>query len=142
MMMNAEWDKLEQAVERQAALLDRLRTPEPTAALLATVQAAVRHEAERVRQRERTWRGIRRVITVAAAVLLVAVLYRAPTAGPAQRGPSATFTEWAEAFEESHDRVTELVSDSWIRDDWSSDRDETGLEDLYDSLEQSLTIGA
>lgn len=141
--MDRDLRQLERIVEREMRMLDALPAVTPGAELLARIRAAVRSEARRVRaarRRRAAWRGCS---AAAAAALLLAGLRLVqpspPETGPAADDPERRLDEWVAAVEESQRLLDE---DGFCYGPRSFDDEETRLDELLESLERSLNIGA
>jgi hypothetical protein len=140
--MAGDLDNLERTVERDMELLHALPAELPSPACLDRVKAAVVAEAARVSRAHRRLRIIRASLA-AAAVLVLAVgastLWPRPHR-PVEPDADALLNQWAAALDESSSRVAALVDEGWVRSEPGGGGDEeTELDDLLRSLDQSLT---
>lgn len=148
--MNEPLQKLEADVERELrAWSQRLAAPVPSDELLERVKVAVRAEAQRSAgntwfdRRVGSW--LRPALAVAATVVLM-VTFTMPTEQASLSVPYVTAFEddpgetlgfWADALDESEDRLTRVARDGW----WMLDpaaTDTAAADDALLGLEDSL----
>jgi hypothetical protein len=135
--MNGDLKNLEDAVERDMALLRDLPPAQPPAVAVARVQAAVRRAAAQpARSRRLAWRYRAGLGVAAAAALAVAFWPRGsslPTPAIPSADPELTVSEWTAAFEASDLRWSGLID--------TAQPGEAGedVDDLLRGLDQSLS---
>jgi hypothetical protein len=134
--------ELEQAVERDMALLRALPHAAPSEACVERTRTAILVEAARVGRRRRRLAALRLWSGVAAALLLACVLaWNGPRGGartPAT-DPDALVGQWADAWDESARQLTSLLDGGWIYADFGAS-DETDFDDYFRSVDQSLDL--
>ena len=139
--MTSVMDKLEQTVERQMNLLDNLPAEPLRSECVAQVKAAVVAEAARLRVLTSASRTPR-WLSVAAALLLAVGLSGVFKSQSARLGQPAGDVEllemWAAAVDESSDTLAFLLEEGWVLNGTGTESDESELEDLLRSLEESF----
>jgi hypothetical protein len=141
--MDHELWQLERIVEREARMLDALPAGALGGDLLTRVRAAVRAEAARVRAARRRRAAWRWFGSAAAAALLIGGVRLVQPTPPAARSaaddPVRRLDEWVSAVEESQQLLDEA---GFCYGPRGFDDEEKRLDELLESLERSLNIGA
>lgn len=126
-------ENLERQVEREMGLLRALGATPLRAECLAAVQAAVAAELARQRSRRGLWRTLRGPLGAAAALVL-AFGWASALSPTQQTDPEAWLLDWGSALDASRNRLSNAVEEGWTRGTTESE-----LDDLFRSLDDTLT---
>jgi hypothetical protein len=139
--MNQKLEELERLVKQEMGLLAQLPAPDPGADAVGRVQDAVRAEAARLRPpRERVWVLPRWAAVAAAALLAVGLsdVFRGSLSPTGNTGDTRNALDvWAEAIQDSSDRMAYLLDYGWLVDSGTSEGSEP-LQGLLESLDTSF----
>ncbi len=136
-----ELDKLEQAVEREMKLISQLPESRPSMTTMERLRRTVRNETVHYRTQQRTLSGLRNWGGIAAAVALAIGLTFGTTTSRdvADASPEQVLADWATAWDESHDRLTNVFDETWSLADGTSDLDDAGeIDELFESWDTAL----
>lgn len=140
--MTPDLNKLQRDVERDMTLLTALPRELPSATAQEQLQAAVL-AAAREGTRRRRWLTVARTLTgAAAAILLVLGLLSTNTPNGTVEDMAtadALLRDWGLAYDESAERVGELIEGGWVDERFGDTEDpEAELDALLNSLDTSL----